>query len=121
MCALRRLGNIDARAQRNGISPNFIHSMDATHLQRVVLAEYQKGNRNFAMIHDSFGTDIAHAGELYKTIRQEFICLYKDQNYLQNFLDSVKYLIPDDAEIPEIPKFGTLDIDLIAKSDFCFA
>lgn len=114
-------GNIDARAQRNGISPNFIHSMDATHLQRVVLAEYQKGNRNFAMIHDSFGTDIAHAGELYKTIRQEFIGLYKDQNHLQNFLDSVKYLIPDDAEIPEIPKFGTLDIDLIAKSDFCFA
>lgn len=114
-------GNIDARAQRNGISPNFIHSMDACHLQRVVVAEHEKGNRNFAMIHDSFGTDIAHAGQLYKTIREEFIGLYKDQNHLEAFLNSVRYLIADDAEIPDIPKFGTLDIGLIAHSDFCFA
>lgn len=114
-------GNIDARAQRNGVSPNFIHSMDACHLQRVVVAEYNKGNRNFAMIHDSFGTDVASAGRLYKTIREEFIGLYKDQNHLQNFLNSVRYLIAEDADIPEIPSFGTLDIDLIAQSDFCFA
>ncbi|WP_196599052.1 DNA-directed RNA polymerase [Pectinatus frisingensis] len=114
-------GNINIRGQKNGISPNFIHSMDACHLQRVVVAEHKLGNRNFAMIHDSFGTDIAHAGSLYKTIRQEFIGLYKDQNHLENFLNDVKYLIADDAEIPELPKFGNLNIDNIANSDFCFA
>ena len=112
---------IDNRRQQNGIAPNFIHSMDASHLQRVVVSEHLKGNRNFMMIHDSFGTDAAHAGSLYKTIREEFIGLYKDQNHLKGFLESVSYLIDDLDEVPELPNFGTLDLDLVAKSDFCFA
>lgn len=114
---------VDARSQKNGISPNFIHSMDATHLQRVVVAEKGMGNNNFMMIHDSFGTDCAHAGELYKTIRQEFIGLYKDQNHLQHFLESIMYLIPEEDmdKIPELPAFGNLELDLVAQSDFCFA
>lgn len=112
---------IDTRRQRNGIAPNFIHSMDASHLQRVVCAESAKGNKNFMMIHDSFGTDAAHAGSLYKTIREEFVGLYKDQNHLENFLNSVSYLIDNLDAVPEIPKFGKLDLDLVKKSDFCFA
>ena len=116
-------GVVDTRRQAQGISPNFIHSMDAAHLQRVVNAEYSKGNANFMMIHDSFGTDAAHAGQLFKTIREEFVGLYKDQNYLQDFLEQVSYLINDDDidKIPKIPSFGTLDLEEVKKSDFCFA
>ena len=119
----RETDDVDNRAQRNGIAPNFIHSMDACHLQRVVNAMKQLGDDNFMMIHDSFGTDCAHAGLLYKVIRQEFINLYKDQNHLANFLESVKYLIGDDkwSKVPEIPAFGNLDLDLVKQSDFCFA
>lgn len=75
------------------------------------------------MIHDSFGTDCAHAGQLYKVIRQEFIGLYKDQNHLENFLESIKYLIADDKlpNVPKIPAFGNLDLDVVLESDFCFA
>ena len=119
----RETDDVDNRAQRNGIAPNFIHSMDACHLQRVVNAMKQLGDDNFMMIHDSFGTDCAHAGLLYKVIRQEFVNLYKDQNHLANFLESVKYLIGDDklSKVPEIPAFGNLDLDLVKQSDFCFA
>lgn len=116
-------GKVDTRRQAQGISPNFIHSMDAAHLQRVVNAGHSKGNANFMMIHDSFGTDAAHAGQLFKTIREEFVELYKDQNYLQDFLEQVSYLINDDDmdKIPKIPSFGTLDLEEVKKSDFCFA
>lgn len=116
-------GVVDTRRQAQGISPNFIHSMDAAHLQRVVNAEYSKGNANFMMIHDSFGTDAAHAGQLFKTIREEFVGLYKDQNYLQDFLEQVSYLINDDDmdKIPKIPSFGKLNLTEVKKSDFCFA
>ena len=119
----RETDDVDNRAQRNGIAPNFIHSMDACHLQRVVNAMKQLGDDNFMMIHDSFGTDCAHAGLLYKVIRQEFVNLYKDQNHLANFLESVKYLIGDDklSKVPEVPAFGNLDLDLVKQSDFCFA
>ena len=119
----RETDDVDNRAQRNGIAPNFIHSMDACHLQRVVNAMKQLGDDNFMMIHDSFGTDCGHAGLLYKVIRQEFVNLYKDQNHLANFLESVKYLIGDDklSKVPDIPAFGNLDLDLVKQSDFCFA
>ena len=114
-------GNIDARGQAQGIAPNFIHSMDACHLQRVVVASYEEGNKNFAMVHDSFGTDVAHAGRLFRIIREQFVKLYDNQDHLANFLEDVKYLIDEGAELPEHPTFGKLDIKKVADSDFCFA
>lgn len=112
---------VDSKAQRNGIAPNFIHSMDACHLQRVVVAEKTKGNTNFMMIHDSFGTDCSHAESLYHTIREQFVDLYSNNNWLEDFKHQVEYLLPEDAEVPEIPSFGKLDINQVLKSDFCFA
>lgn len=114
---------VDSRAQANGVSPNFIHSMDATHLQRVVGAEKDLGNNNFMMIHDSFGTDAGHAGELYATIRHEFVKLYSDHNYLKDFFENVKHLIPEDelSNVPPIPSFGKLVIQDVVDSEFCFA
>ena len=75
------------------------------------------------MIHDSFGTDAAHAGQFFKTIREEFINLYKDQNHLDTFLRQVSYLIADEDmdKIPNLPSFGKLDLEEVKKSDFCFA
>ena len=114
-------GNIDNKGQAQGIAPNYIHSMDACHLQRVVVASKEAGNNNFAMIHDSFGTDVAHAGEMFRIIREQFVRLYDKQDHLKNFLDDVKYLIDTNEELPEHPKFGKLDIKEVLDSDFCFA
>lgn len=115
-------GNIDSRGQAQGIAPNFIHSMDATHLQRVVVASHTEGNTNFAMIHDSFGTDMAHADRLFRIIREQFVELYKDKNHLQNFLDNIRYMIDEeDIKKVHIPEFGSLDIEKVMESDFCFA
>ena len=116
-------GLVDIRKQAQGIAPNFIHSMDAAHLQRVVNSEFAKDNRNFMMIHDSFGTDAAHAGQLFKTIREEFVNLYRDQNHLETFLHQVSYLISDRDmdKIPNLPSFGKLDLEEVKKSNYCFA
>ena len=75
------------------------------------------------MIHDSFGTDAAYAGQLFKTIREEFVNLYKDQNHLDTFLHQVSYLIADEDmdKIPNLPSFGKLDLEEVKKSDYCFA
>ena len=116
-------GNIDSRGQAQGIAPNFIHSMDACHLQRVVVASYDVGNRNFAMIHDSFGTDIAHAGKLFKIIREQFVRLYENQNHLKNFFEDTQYLLDNKSltKVPDVPAFGNLVLKDVVKSDFCFA
>lgn len=114
-------GDIDGKGQAQGIAPNYIHSMDACHLQRVVVASYEQGNNNFAMIHDSFGTDVAHASEMFKIIREQFVKLYDKQDHLKNFLDDVLYLIDTNEELPEHPQFGKLKVAEVLDSDFCFA
>ena len=114
-------GDIDGKSQAQGIAPNYIHSMDACHLQRVVVASYEQGNNNFAMIHDSFGTDVAHASEMFKIVREQFVKLYDEQDHLKNFLDDVLYLIDTNEELPEQPQFGKLKVEEVLDSDFCFA
>lgn len=51
---------LDKRAQSNGIAPNFVHSLDASHLMAVALRAKEKGIRSLAVIHDSFGTHAAN-------------------------------------------------------------
>lgn len=114
-------GNIDKRGQIQAISPNFIHSLDACHMQRVINSEYEKGNRNFFMIHDSFGTDLSHANSLFNTIRDELVKMYDGKNYLEEWLKDVSYLLPDGADIQNIPSKGKLNIQKIKESKYCFA
>lgn len=114
-------GNVDKRGQVQAISPNFIHSMDACHMQRVINSEYENGNRNFFMIHDSFGTDLAHANSLFNTIREEIVKMYDGKNYLEEWLEDVSYLLPEGADIKDIPIKGKLNIQKVKESKYCFA
>ena len=59
-----------------GMAPNFVHSMDASHLQLTVNRAAEAKISNFAMIHDSYGTSLAKAGLLFRLIRECFIEMY---------------------------------------------
>ena len=111
---------IDSRGQVQAIAPNFIHSMDACHMQRVINVMSTTTN-NLFMIHDSFGCDVAHADLLFKTIRSELVRLYDNQNWLEYFLNQVSYMIKDTKKVKNIPDFGNLCIEEIKKSKYCFA
>lgn len=113
--------DIDTRGQSQAIAPNFIHSMDACHMQRVIMNQAEKGNNNFFMIHDSFGTDIEHAEDLFKAIRTELVNMYKGHNYLEKWLADVEYLLPEEKEIPQMPTKGNLNLDDVVNSKYCFA
>lgn len=113
--------DIDTRGQSQAIAPNFIHSMDACHMQRVIMNQAEKGNNNFFMIHDSFGTDIEHAEDLFKAIRTELVNMYKGHNYLEEWLADVEYLLPEEKEIPQMPTKGNLNLDGVVNSKYCFA
>ena len=114
-------GYINTRKQAQGIAPNYIHSMDASHLQAVVNASLDEGNTNFAMVHDSFGTDLAHAGRMYEIVREQFVKLYEGKDHLNAFLEEVDYLIEDKTKLPTRPDFGNLDIRKVLESKYCFA
>ena len=108
--------HVDAHAQKNGIAPNFIHSLDATHLMMTVLAS---NSRHFSTIHDSFGTSLGEAENLKKVIREQLYKLYTEYKPLEMFKQYVEDQIGHTVEIEAPPK-GTLDLSNILKSTYVF-
>jgi len=66
---------INAKKQAKGIAPNFIHSLDATHLYLTLLNGSKKGINSFATVHDSFATHACDVTVLSQTLKEEFILL----------------------------------------------
>lgn len=115
---------IDAAAQESGIAPNFVHSLDGSHLRFTVTHSHDKyGIGFFAMIHDSFGTIPAHAGNLFKGVRETIVDIYENVDILKDlseqFLDQLHESQLE--KMPELPQKGTLEIREILKSQFAFA
>lgn len=117
--SLNMTGNIDKRAQAQGVAPNFIHSMDASHLQLTVCNAVDAGIHHFAMIHDSYGAPVAQAKHMYKVVRESFIKMYTDHDVLESFRDDMKKL--SDTKLPDFPARGILDLKEIIKSKYIFS
>ena len=113
--------SVDSKAQAQALPPNFIHSLDATHMQRVVNHMHKDTETNFFMIHDSFGCDLSYAPHLYKVIREELVKLYDNQDWLKVFTEQIRYKIGEKKKLPTQPDFGQLDIKKITESKYCFA
>lgn len=114
---------IDAYKQRSGISPNFVHSMDATHLRKTLVHTRRKyGVQSFHIIHDSFGTLPAHAGGLFKGVREAFVMMYRENDVLEQFRDQFEAQLHETQvdKLKPIPAKGALDIEGVLQSEFCF-
>ena len=108
---------LDANGQKNGIAPNFIHSLDSTHLMMVV---NEAGLLNYTTIHDSFGTSLGEARHLQVVIREQLYKLYTEYSPIEEFKKYVEEMTGEDlSDIPEPPK-GTLDLKNILTSTFIF-
>lgn len=101
----------DKYKARNGISPNFIHSLDSSHLVKVINAF----DGNILPIHDSFGTHACDAGRLHDVLMDTFVDLYNDHDILELLQEFNEY----EKEIPEV-EFGALDIEDVRTSRFAF-
>jgi len=99
---------------RNGIAPNFVHSLDASHLTLTTLAAKAAGIDAFAMIHDDYGTHAADADTLYRIIREVFVSMYEKHDVLSEFHSAY-------AMLPEPPSMGTLDLSQVLDSPYFFS
>lgn len=111
---------IDSRKQASGISPNWVHSLDAAHMKRTIHLCHEMGVRSFSFIHDSYGTHAGNAAVLARVLREAFVAQYED-DVLAKFRDDLLGQLPDGAELPDLPAKGTLDLDLVLESPFFFA
>lgn len=69
--------DVDINRQLRGILPNYIHSLDSAHLVETVTLARGEGVRSFSMIHDSFGTHVAHMPALASALRVAFVQIYQ--------------------------------------------
>lgn len=105
------------RKQINAIAPNFIHSLDASHLTRVVQRLYNKGITDMMMIHDSYGVHACHVDEMQKVIREEFVRLH-EEDPLQDFKEGLEAYL--DTPLPDLPETGEYNIKDMLDADYAF-
>ena len=103
----------DRRGFICGMSPNYIHSMDASHMA-LVISEW---DGSFAAVHDSFSTHASDVDKLLDLTKQVFIRMYDYDNYFE----VIRNFITDAEDDVEQPTLGSLDIKEIENSDYFFA
>ncbi|WP_397473761.1 DNA-directed RNA polymerase [Pusillimonas sp.] len=99
---------------KNGLAPNFVHSMDAAHLVLTVNACESEGINALAMIHDDYGTHAADTQRLYELIRKTFVGMYEKYDPISDFYRRYDGL-------PAPPKKGSLDLKQVLDSPYFFA
>ena len=104
----------DSSRHCSGMAPNFVHSMDASHLHLTVDAAATAGIDALAMIHDDFGTHAADAQQLFDIIRQQFVKMYEDNDPIEEFKTAYPCC-------PTPPTKGNLDIREVLQSDYFFS
>jgi DNA-directed RNA polymerase, mitochondrial len=93
------IGPVNVRKQTTAFPPNFIHSLDASHMLKSAIACDQAG-LTFASVHDSFWTHACdvdvmnvvlreafvrmHSNDLIKTLRDEFMERYKGHYFFED-------------------------------------
>jgi DNA-directed RNA polymerase len=131
---------LNAYKQRSSISPNFIHSFDAAHLQLVVKNSKEAGIDSFLLIHDSFAALPNQMEVFSKIVRKSMVEMYEYRDPLEALLDGARaHLIvageqsQDEAEVKKIAKLikeldklmvpprGTLDLSNILESQYAFS
>lgn len=107
----------------DAVAPNFVHACDAAHLLGTVNACISAGITSIATVHDSFGCHAAHARRFNQIIREEFVRMYAEHDVLAEVLASAKRDLSDHNHhrLPEVPTYGSLQLEEVLNADYAFA
>lgn len=113
---------LDGKKQKAGIAPNFVHSLDSSHLMATVVMGMNNGLDHWACIHDSFGVHASDVDLLHTCIRESFIEQYSP-SVLARFREEIAGQLPPElaTKLPEIPPTGSLDLESVRDSAYFFA
>ncbi|XP_030701402.1 DNA-directed RNA polymerase, mitochondrial isoform X2 [Globicephala melas] len=118
--------------QKNGFPPNFIHSLDSSHMMLTALHCYRKG-LTFVSVHDCFWTHAADVAVMNQVCREQFVRLHS-QPILHNLS---RFLIERFCSDPRtsksiwvsrlmdtllsVPKTGTFNLEQVKHSTYFFS
>ncbi len=108
---------VNSRKQCTAVPPNYVHSLDATHMLMTAL-RMKELNLDFTAVHDSFWTHPCDIPVLSQELRRCFTELYS-KDLLQSLKDSLESQYPD-IEFPDVPRRGQLDLEKVQQSKYFF-
>jgi DNA-directed RNA polymerase len=83
----------------------------------IAIAWSDTGMHCLTPVHDSFGCHACDIPELHKVVREQFLLMYEDRDYLGDFRDGIVEYYPDVLKI-EPPVNGSFDFNNVIDSDY---
>ncbi|XP_022993982.1 DNA-directed RNA polymerase 2, chloroplastic/mitochondrial-like [Cucurbita maxima] len=105
------------KRQRTAFPPNFVHSLDGSHMMMTAVA-CKKAGLNFAGVHDSYWTHACDVDEMNRILREKFVELYETP-ILENLLEGFQQSFPV-LDFPPLPERGELDLKEVLESPYFF-
>ena len=109
--------------QRSAFPPNFIHSVDSTHMMMTAL-RCQEAGLTFAGVHDSFWTHAGTVPKMNKLLREEFVELHMRNDLLGDLVRELKQLMLEEhghVDFPDLPDRGDLKVERVLSSRYFFS
>ncbi|XP_077834811.1 DNA-directed RNA polymerase, mitochondrial isoform X6 [Macaca mulatta] len=132
----------NTRKQKNGFPPNFIHSLDSSHMMLTALHCYRsrplcrRKGLTFVSVHDCYWTHAADVAVMNQVCREQFVCLHSEPilEDLSRFLVSRFCPNPTPRKISQcweasqlketlqaVPKPGAFDLERVKHSTYFFS
>ncbi|XP_062193211.1 DNA-directed RNA polymerase 1B, mitochondrial-like [Phragmites australis] len=113
----RETDKVMVKRQRTAFPPNFVHSLDGSHMMMTAVACRRQG-LTFAGVHDSYWTHACDVDTMNKILREKFVELY-DTPILENLLESFEKSFPK-VKFPPLPERGDFDLKDVLESPYFF-
>lgn len=110
--------DLNKHKMASSFPPNFVHSMDAAHLMKTVVASLDAGIEDFALVHDSYGVPFGHVEQFHRIIREQFCQIY-EHNVLVGLKRQQQGQFPHMADkypADEDVEWGDYDINEVKKA-----
>ena len=108
---------IHRQRQVSAFPPNYIHSLDSSHMLLTAL-EMDRRGLTFSAVHDSFWTHPCDIDEMNSVLRDVFVELYS-QPLLERLKETWQMRYPD-LNFPDLPDRGTLDLTEVRDAVYFF-
>jgi DNA-directed RNA polymerase len=105
----------DPSAAKRTISPNFVHSLDAS-AAHLVARELDFAKVSFGIVHDCFFTHASDIPLVRHVVRQQY-----KQVFSRDLLENLRHQFNAqhrDLQFPAVPTFGDFDVDEILRSEY---
>ncbi|WOK92644.1 DNA-directed RNA polymerase 1B, mitochondrial-like [Canna indica] len=113
----RETDKVMVKRQRTAFPPNFVHSLDGSHMMMTAVACKMAG-LNFAGVHDSYWTHACDVDQMNRILREKFVELYETpilEDLLETFQKSFPTLI-----FPPLPERGDFNLKDVLDSPYFF-